>query len=511
MLTCDVIASRGLVLVSGLVPNGKLTVQRQVPSSPTWFTLRGGSNMDIVTGGFDIEDSEAPLGVPLTYRALSTPIDRIAQRNLVMSPDFSLGAQTWTAGASRTLTIVGGKGHVTSNPAGTGAGVPGRTIAEVGVASLVTSKKYLVTGMIKFSSPAVWTWTDAKAFGTWSTVKAAKASWQVVRSTESDPGAVDAYNSVHISLTDGVTDYVAPIQVINVSMAQSGVWITFSAYITTPSVMSSASRLRILHGTSVREYAASWDLDKFSISTEEDASHAYRLFWFNGNTPVPDRPQDYLMQNSEWEDYDHNSTITWEGVVGSSASRFTVSTRIYTIGKCQIEAPDDIGLCEPVLLSDPVASALSQWFGLAEMGSLQFSARSTVFAPLGRDYYVSSSSVRGSATGSLMLFTNTLTERQQALTVFASGRVLLLRNPDPSYPESNWYIACGDIEESRTLPNSRRPERTWVVPYTTVERPTGLIEASAGATWLMQRNTGSTWQQLKDQNQNWLDVLQDAP
>lgn len=509
MLSCDITAARGLVLVSGLVPNGQLTVQRQAGSSPTWFTLRGGSNMTITDNGFNLEDSEAPLGVPLSYRALSTPINRIAQRNLVNSPDFSLGVQSWTAGSGRTLSIVGGKGHVTSNPGG--SGITGRTVAEVGVSQLLPSTSYLITGVAKFSTSSVWTWQDVKDFGTWSAVKAAKPTWAAVRSSETDPGAINDYTSIFVSLSNGGTDYVAPVQAFQVPISLTGEWVTFSVFITTPSVIPSTARLRLLHGTNTRSFSNAWDLDQFSIITATDAAKPYRLFWFNGNTPVPDRPQDYLMQDSEWEDYDHNSTIAWEGAVGNSASRFTVSSRIYTLGKCQIDAPGTLDLCEPVLLSDPVASALSQWFGLSEISTLSRQARSSIFAPLGRDYYVSSSSVRGTASGTIELFTNTLAERTQALTVFSSGRVLLLRNPNPAYPETMWYIAVGDVDESRTLPDARRPERTWTVPFTTVERPTGLIEASTGTTWQMIKDANLTWQNVRDSNDNWLDVLVDAP
>lgn len=507
MLNCDVTSQRGLVRVSGVVPNGQLTVQRQT-STLGWATLRGGSNMNIAIQGFSLEDSEAPLGVPLTYRAVSVPTDRLIQRNLVNSPDFSLGVQSWTAGASRTLSLTGGKGHVTNNPSG--SGITGRTIAEVGVSQLLPSTSYLITGTVKFTTPDVWTWQDVKDFGTWAAVKAAKANWEAVRSSVAGTGPVDAFNTFSVALSNGGTDYVAPVQAFTIPMASANQWTTFAVYVTTPSVIPSTARLRLLHGSSVREFSTSWDLDQFAITSAEDAAKVYRLFWFNGNTPVPDRPQDYLMQNEDWEDLTGNATITWEGTAGNSASRFTAPSSIYTTGTCQIDPPSFLTVCEPVLLSDPVSSGLAQWFGLAEIGSLTRAARSTIFDVLGRDFYINSSSVRGTAMGTLTLYTNTLAERTQANMVFSSGRVLMLRNPNPAYPENNWYIACKDVEESRTLPDARRPERTWTVPFVTVERPTGLIEASSGVLWQQLKDSGQSWLAVKETRDNWLEVITEA-
>ena len=69
------------------------------------------------------------------------------------------------------------------------------------------------------------------------------------------------------------------------------------------------------------------------------------------------------------------------------------------------------------------------------------------------------SQVRGWATGELSVITNTLAERAQMLTVFSSGRILLLRNPWPGYTETDWYLACGDLTESRPIPQHRSVKR----------------------------------------------------
>jgi hypothetical protein len=375
---------------------------------------------------------------------------------------------------------------------------------------LIGGQTYLISGNLRFRTPGVWTWQDVKDFGTWAALKAAKPTWEAVRSTTTGSSSA-SYTTLYISVSIGTTDYVAPIKVYDTSMSNTGKWFTFAAYITPPFGIPAGARLRLLHGTTTREYSINWDLDKFAVMTAADAAKLYRLFWFSGDTPVPDRPQDYSMQNTLWEDISQDSSITWEGAVGNSTSRFTGPSVIQTKILTQINPPDEVP-CEPVLLSDPVSTALSQWFGLAKIGPMTREARATVMSVLGRSDFVSTSSARSSAKGTLTLYTTTPEDRANTLRLFESGRVLLLRNPNPAYPETSWYISCGDVEEARTIePNARKSERTWTVPFVQVERPTGLIEASSGVTWQQIKDSGMTWQQLRDSRGDWLDVALIAP
>lgn len=170
MLITQITPLRGLVRVSGVVPNGPLTVQRTAPGYAP-YTIRGGS-LTITTEGFSLEDSEAQLGVPLTYTAISKPLtaNRVVQRNFVITPEFTRSTGSWTAGTPRVLTrtldsSVGRTvGQVTPNEAGTSSGIAGRTIAEVGLNGLLPSTQYLINGRIKFRTPDVWSFQDMKSF-----------------------------------------------------------------------------------------------------------------------------------------------------------------------------------------------------------------------------------------------------------------------------------------------------------------------------------------------------------
>jgi hypothetical protein len=502
VLIFNITPERGLVRVTGEVPNGHLVVSRRSADTPD-FQLRGGDLM-VTTQGFSLEDSEAPIGVPVTYTATSTPTNRLIQRNLVLTPDFTYGQQTWTTGTGRTISAAG---RVSANTGGTGAGIPGRTIGEVGLGALQPNTQYLVTGQIRFITPDVWTWEDVRNVGTWAQLRAAKATWEAVRSTQSSGGPVDSYTSISISLSNGTTNYVAPLTTLILPMNISQQWTTFSAYVTTPAVIPSNARLRIMHGTNTREYAAQWDLGQVGMMTRAETDRMYNLFWFSGDTPVPSRPQDYLMQSDEWEAASSDSFIGWEGSPGTSVSRFFSPSVISLSGVTQINVPEQSVPCEPVLLSDPVSSAFAQWFGLAGVDTITRNARLNVLSVLDREDYIGVSSKRALATGQLTLFTDTLAQRAQAINILRSGRILLLRNPDPRYPETNWYLAIGDVEESRDVPDARDPHRVWTVPFAQVLRPTGLIEASSGTTWQQIKDSGMTWAQLRSSREDWLDVL----
>ncbi len=287
---------RGLVRVAGEVPNGTVTVQRSSAGVPT-YTLRGGSNINITTEGFVLEDSEAPIGSKLTYTATSTPLNRVIQRNLVNTPDFTRGQQSWTPGNNRSLTIVGGRGNITNN--GAGSGISGQTIAEVGLGGLEADTTYLVTGELSFTSPGVFTWEDVRAAGSWAALRSAKPTWSDVLTTE-PIGTGGIYAQVLLSLVSGGTTVGATVTALSVPINKSGTWFSFAAYLTTPSTVASGTRLRVMHGSSTREKSIYWQLDHFSMQSKAVTDQSYKLQWFSGDTATPARPADYMMSNQNW-------------------------------------------------------------------------------------------------------------------------------------------------------------------------------------------------------------------
>jgi hypothetical protein len=95
--------------------------------------------------------------------------------------------------------------------------------------------------------------------------------------------------------------------------------------------------------------------------------------------------------------------------------------------------------------------------------------------------------------------------------MFASGRILFFRNPDPRYPESSWYLHIGDVQWSRVGDQfGDKPERVWSIPFVRVERPVGLIAASGSITWA-DIKAGYTWDELRVKREDWLDAALTSP
>jgi hypothetical protein len=105
----------------------------------------------------------------------------------------------------------------------------------------------------------------------------------------------------------------------------------------------------------------------------------------------------------------------------------------------------------------------------------------------------------------MALLTRTLLARTAVLEMFSPGRILLYRNPNPLYPETDWYLAIGEVEENRVIADASRPERSWTVPFVHVERPAGMINSQAMMTWQQVKDSGVTWESLR--KSSWIDVL----
>ena len=169
--------------VAGVVPNGTLVVQRSSPGK-TAITLRGGQKT-ITQQGFTQDDSEGPVGTPLTYTATLTPAVRLIEQNRVLTLSFTNGVQSWTAGTGRTISAAG---HVLRTQPEQLLASLGGPFPEVGVAALTPSTTYQINGTVRFQTPDVWTWQDVKDFGTWQQLKTAKATWADVRSSVAGTG-----------------------------------------------------------------------------------------------------------------------------------------------------------------------------------------------------------------------------------------------------------------------------------------------------------------------------------
>jgi hypothetical protein len=385
-----------------------------------------------------------------------------------------------------------------------------RTVARAKTTALpAKADPYLLTGRVKFNTADLWLWFDVRNAGTWTTIKD-KGTWADVRGASA--GAGTSYIRFFVSITDPATgtDYVAPIQVLTINPVSVNTWVDFSFNFTTTVDIPATAEIRFLHGTNLREYNVEWWLDEIGItSPDERAPHRDPLYWFDGDTPVPANPEDHWLPDRAWDSVSTDASITWAGTAGNSISVFTGPSQITTTTVCQIDGPPSTtaGYCLPVFINDPVSPSLAQWFSLITIEPLDYAARQTLYDIINRAPVTAVSQVRAWATGSLTLLTRTLAERSMALSVFAPGRIVFYRNPDPAFPENSWYLAIGNVNEARALPDARRPERLWTVPFVRVERPSGLIDSQSGRIWQAVRDEDANWLATLTKNADWLQVL----
>jgi hypothetical protein len=381
-----------------------------------------------------------------------------------------------------------------------------RTIAR-GKAALIPAttadKPHLLTGRFKFLHPGLWTWADVLAQGTWQNLKNTKATWLDVRGTSSTvPGN---FLSLFMTITDGSgNDLIPPQKVLTGTDVAVNSWLDFSMLFANTVDIPTTAEIRLVHGSTLKEFGIEWYFDEIGITPGAQRVHP-TLYWFSGSTPVPSDPEDLLMGDTAWSAVTSDASITWAGTVGNSVSEFRMASSITTTTTCRLDAPTDVP-CEPILLSDPVNVTLSKWVSLVGIDDLSHPANRTISRVLKRSDAVALSQIRGDEETDIFVATDTLDDREQLLDVLRSGRAILIRNPDPRYPENNWYMSVGDVTEKRPILDHRRPERTWTLPVVRVARPTGLIEASGGVTWADVLALGA-WSDVLADRDSWLEVL----
>lgn len=388
-----------------------------------------------------------------------------------------------------------------------------RIIAKAKLASTLsvtdTASPYRMTGRFRYTNQDVWLWSDVKANGTWGDLLAAKATWEEVRSSATgDPGATFAKLFVVIANPATGNYYFTPVQVLGFTAGSANTWLDFVFYFNPRSVTVSTAEIWFIHGSSAREFNSIWYLDSIGLTRWSQMESRDTLYYFDGDTPVPENSASRIDPDGEWVAVNgDDSSIEWAGTPGNSMSVYTSPTAVASTTTCVIELPDDDPLtCGPVILSDPVSTALGIWVGLMEINDLSHDATQIISKVINRADPVVNSQTRSWETGEFTVMTNTLEQRDYFLQVARSGRILLWRNPDRDYPENNWYIACGDITESRISPDHRHPARMWMIPFVRVERPAGLIEISSGTTWGQVKTMG-TWGDVLAQRSSWLELM----
>lgn len=517
VLTATPDVLRGLVQLRATgVPNGTALVTRQVNRLPE--PIRGG-DLTVSTGGFIKDDPEPPFGQDLIYQVTLEPSDRHIQTNRAINPKAKNNTTGWTAGPNRVLTRDAAPSPVIPRDAvtalqigpnqagGAVAGIPERTLASTVPLSFGAGRWY-ISGQMKYLSPDIWLWSDARDAGTWQTIKD-RGTWQQVKNNSSVQ-ANEPFASLWcavLSPTDTVV--VAPFQIIGATTLSQKTWRTFQGWVDVPVGAPAGSRLVFLHGAEQREFSATFWLTTLMVTPESEMDDGAVMPYFDGDTVLPVNPAANLVPGYDWFTISSDASMAWSGTDGNSSSVFTGPSVIGARDTTRIDAPGRALLPRhrlPMMLSDPILPQVSVWFELIEIGDLTFAARQDLYDVISRGPRIAVSSQRAWADGEFRLVTYTLQQAAIAERMFAPGRILFMRNPDPDFPENTWYLAIGDVTQGRVHPQAaKKPERIWRVPFARIERPVGLIAAAGGIDWQYVR-ANYTWDELRHAREDWLDV-----
>jgi hypothetical protein len=305
---------------------------------------------------------------------------------------------------------------------------------------------------------------------------------------------------------------VPPFQIIGAQVGLGGTWLTFSGMITIPPGAPANCRLAFMHGSSQREFAVTWHLTTVMVCLNSEMASGGGLTYFDGDSHLPANPAANMLPGTDWADNSGDASMVWTGTANNSPSVFSGPSKVAASTQLTLAAPADLSAKAPVLLSDPVAPQLALWFELQKFGDLTFPARKNEYDVLSKAYRIAVSQVRGKPTGQMSLMTYTASDAAVAEVLFASGRILLFRNPDPKYQEPYLYLAVGDTVKAALADGAdNQPQKLWTVPFTVVERPTGLIEASTVVTWAMAKSGYVNWLDIFSARTNWLDAALVAP
>jgi hypothetical protein len=510
---------RGSVrLLAPFVPDGAVRITRTVRNVPE--VIRDGE-FDSLTSGFIREDPEPPFGVPVRYRATLEVVNRHIQSNRVLNPRFALGTANWTTGTGRTLTRETAAALAPPRDAATSVRVSpaGVTDGSLGARTLVSTApsgfgagRWWFCGQARYDNPDLWLWTDVSSGGrTWQGVRDV-GTWQQVRS-KSAPAADQPFATLWAAvLSPTGTEVVPPFQVLGVTAESNEDWKTFQAWVTVPATAPANSRLVLLQGTLTREYATTWWVSTVMVTPEAEVT-AGAVGYFDGDSPLPSNPAANLVPGYDWVPSTPDASMTWNGTPHASVSIYTGPSIIAASDTVTVLAPDRklTRAKLPVFLSDPVTTQVGLWFELLGIGDLSFKARAELYDIIGKGPQIAISNRRAWPSGELRLMTKTLDQAALAERMFDPGRILFYRNPDPRFPESEWYLHIGDTASGRPGEGvAWAPERIWSVPFVRVERPIGLIETASSVPWVQVRDS-MTWAELRDSRRDWLDAAVTPP
>lgn len=129
-----------------------------------------------------------------------------------------------------------------------------------------------------------------------------------------------------------------------------------------------------------------------------------------------------------------------------------------------------------------------------------------VFDVLGRSAPVAVSMRRNSPRGDLTLYTEDEASRVALLLLLDDGSPLYLQTPS-GRGVGNVYVSIGEVAESRLTHIGTTEARSWTLPLTVIDRPTGGVLA-AGNSWSDVLGSYASWSAMQQSEDTWTSVLE---
>ena len=130
------------------------------------------------------------------------------------------------------------------------------------------------------------------------------------------------------------------------------------------------------------------------------------------------------------------------------------------------------------------------------------------FRVRGRRNPVHRNDVRSGYAGDLPVHTRTDAERRHLHWLLDTGHILLLQAA-PGLGVEDVYVSVGEAGEGRIVKKAAEVWRTFALPLTQVDRPTGIVSGSAGRTWQDGLVENLTWGDAAAKYETWLDLWLD--
>jgi hypothetical protein len=165
------------------------------------------------------------------------------------------------------------------------------------------------------------------------------------------------------------------------------------------------------------------------------------------------------------------------------AEFYSATTGLLTGWRATDAVTIDPGDRNYVWLKDPSRPQLNVHALVKTAPEWQQPIEQNVMRPRGRQNAVVLSGDRGGREGSLVLWTQTDSERDALRLLLSSGTPLLWQSA-PGMGETDVYVAVGGSAFPRVSPYAPEPWREWTLPLTEVDRPITGIAGSA--TWTVQ-------------------------